>query len=1262
MTRIWQVSVDVGGTFTDAIATDPEGRHLHAKVLSSGAVRALAAPTSAPDQLTLASFTDASVWGGAQARIGTVDAHITHTSASTITLDRPHNCGTPQAIELKTGEPAPALAARVLTGTPLGKPFPPITLRLATTRGTNALLERRHPKIALLVTEGFADLLRIADQRRPELFALDIRKPEPITDLVFEIPGRLDAQGRELRPLDGERVRTAIERARAQGAEVIAIALIHAWRNPDHERQVREWVLAAGLQTAIASSDIAARLRLLPRATSACVEAALAPVLASYLREIDGALGDGPRFMLTSAGALHEFASARPVDALLSGPAGGVVGAAEAGRRAGFDRVIAFDMGGTSTDVSRLDPDPARVASHEVGGVRVARPAVEIETVAAGGGSICAVRDGRPRVGPQSAGAEPGPACYGRGGPLTITDCNLLLGRIDRAQFTIPIDIAAAERAADDFAQELGRAGAKPTSREDLLAGLIELADLAMAEAIRKVSARRGYDPATYALVAFGGAGPQHACSVARRLAIRTVIIPPHASLLSAVGVAAARVQREAERQLLQPLDTLIIHTPTPRDTLTPMLDELEREASASLAREASTPNPVITRRANLRLVGQESTIELDASDARALPHLFNTRARELWGAAPTRPIEVESIRVTAAEPPTTHASAAATPMQTSARAVGEARVFDNAQWIDAKHFVRDALTPGDTFRGPALITEAHTATWLPADWRATLDANGALILSDQRDAPEADQVQSAALRRELYVMRLAGIAESMGEVLRRTAVSTNIKERLDYSCAVLDAEGRVVASAPHIPVHLGALGACVRAVRDALPDMAPGDAALTNHPAFGGSHLPDLTVVQPVHTDGGALVGYVASRAHHAEIGGRTPGSMPPDARTLEEEGVVFEPILIARAHEPQLDEAAHRLRHAPFPSRVPDDNIADLGAALAAGRHAAQELRALTAEVGIESIRDAMAWILDHTAALVRTALQAWSIVHPDTQPTPAIVEQLDDGSEIRLRVRASGEGITLEFTGTSPTHATNLNAPLAVTRSAVAYVMRLLVGRPIPLNDALLDAVRLDVPEGTMLNPHFEPGASPAVAGGNVETSQRVVEALIRVFGLAAGSQGTMNNLLIGNASFGYYETIAGGAGAGPTFDGADGVQVHMTNTATTDAEVVEHRYPLRVERFAIRTGSGGAGAHRGGDGVVRELTALEPIEVTLVTQRRTSGAPGAQGGEDGAPGSQEVHHPDGSRDTLPASAHARLDLGDRLIIHTPGGGGWGSRQTP
>jgi 5-oxoprolinase (ATP-hydrolysing) len=1267
---VWQIWIDTGGTFTDCLARDPQGRLHRAKVLSTSALRGTLERALAPDALRIREE-----W---QAGPGLVDGFalhllgVEHPAVRVTAYDTKHGVaylnrplpelpqpGTP--VELRSKEEAPILAARLVTGTPSGGRLPPVRMRLATTRGTNALLERRGGAVALFITEGFGDLLRIGTQQRADLFALRVVPREPLYGDAVEVAGRLGRDGGELRPLDLDEVGRRAGALVEKGIRGAAVALMHSYRNAEHERAVAERLRAAGLAHVSVSSDLAPFLKLLPRAETAVVDAYLAPVIGDYLAGVERELHGGRLHVMTSAGGLVGPADFRAKDSLLSGPAGGVVGAALAGRRSGFRRVVAFDMGGTSTDVARYDGDYEYVWEHEVGGGRILSPALAIETVAAGGGSVCTYDAGGLRVGPESAGASPGPACYGAGGPLTLTDANLLLGRISTGRFAIPVDEKPAMAAADALLKRLQGTTGEETTREALLAGLIDLADERMADAIRSISLRRGYDPAEYVLVAFGGAGPQHACGVAERLGIATVVVPPDAGLLSALGIGHAPLERFAERQWLRPLDD---------GEVARAFDELGREAVEAVVGEGADRDGVEVRRriASLRYAGQESSLQVEWAPGHPLKEAFEARYRAVYGHRPeARAVEVESLRAVAST--RTEAPEGTGTLRLYAATAGATRkVWLRGGWRKVACYEREALTPGATLSGPALVTERHAATLVAEGWNAEVDAAGALVLMGA-PAPHpgplaegdrwvglegAPAGTSEAVRLELFVNRFRALVEEMGGMLQRTALSTNVKERLDFSCALLDADGELVVNAPHIPVHLGALGLCVRSVAEVLP-MKAGDVVVTNHPAFGGSHLPDVTVITPAFDDAGVLLGYVASRAHHAEIGGTRPGSMPPDARTLAEEGVVIPPTYLVRRGEARWDEIRAMLTEAPHPSRAVDDNLADLAAAVAANHRGCELLSSLAREHGSATVAGYMEALQARAEQRVREALAALPRGEQKAE------ERLDDGAVLRVCFEVRGGRAWVDFEGTSAVHPGNLNATPAIVRSVVLYVLRLLVREPLPLNEGLLRAVEVRIPDG-MLSPDWpdDPEECPAVVGGNTEVSQRLVDTLLKALGLAACSQGTMNNVLWGTERFGYYETVCGGTGAGPGWEGASAVHSHMTNTRITDPEVVEHRYPVRVERFAVREGSGGAGRWRGGDGAVRETVFLEPMSLSVLTQHRVEGPYGLHGGQSGAPGRQRVVRAGGETVELGSVDGCEVGPGDRLILETPGGGGWGKAE--
>lgn len=1261
--------MDTGGTFTDAIGRGPNGTMRRVKVLSSGVLRGTITAQTGPDTLMVQENWDAppnfirgltlSIPSTAfAARVASFDPE---NGVIVLQTPLPATISAQMPFEIRFNEEAPVVACRLLTGTPAGDALPPLSLRLATTRGTNALLTHSGVPPALFLTTGFGDLLEIGTQQRPDLFALDIMKPAPLYREVIEVTERLDAGGTVLRPLDEPRLRADAARLVCEGVTTAAVALLHSYLNPIHERRIAEILREAGFTHVSLSCDLAPFIKILPRAETALVNAYLAPVIDSYLSGVRATLPENTTLhVMTSTGGLVSAGTFHPKDSLLSGPAGGIVGAARAGERAGFPKIIAFDMGGTSTDVARFDGAFDYVWEHTVGDAHLATPALAIETVAAGGGTVCSVGLQGLKAGPESAGAFPGPACYGTGGPLTITDVNLLLGRILPDRFGIPLSQSHAERAARQFLTDLGE---DDTNRDIVLEGLLEIANERMSDAIRRISVRRGYDPTEYALLSFGGAGGQHACAVAERLGIVTVVVPPDASLLSAWGIGHAAIERFAECQVLRVLDVEMT------DQVTAMMARLSDEAIDAVIAEGIDRIGVSVRRriVNLRLVGQESTQSIEFDPSVPLTEAFAARFQAVFGYPPPadRKIEVDSLRVVAGSavpaPDTTEDESDSNAVADAEEPVPAQSVqaYFGCRWQTVPTYERNDLRTGDRIAGPALITEQHSITVLETGWRCHVHASGSLVLAyaSRTDTAEADSAATArpeAVQAELFSARFAAIAEEMGEQLRQNSISTNVKERLDFSCALLDPHGELVAAAAHIPVHLGALGACVRRLRESIP-MGYGDVIVTNHPGFGGSHLPDVTVVTPVYNSGSLLLGYVASRAHHAEIGGQRPGSMPPNATTLAEEGVVLPPMYLVRAGESRLETVCALLRSGPYPSRAVADNRADLEAALAAGQRGADALVALAARHGAETVARYREALKDRVEARMRRALAAL----PDGDY--AAREYLDDGSPIAVRITVTGDSAVIDFAGTGATHPGNLNAPPAVAASAVLYVLRLLVNEPLPLNEGLLRPITLLLPPDTLLNPAFDladPARCPAVVGGNTEVSQRIVDTLLKALGLAACSQGTMNNVLFGTDSFGYYETVCGGAGATPNAPGAHAVHTHMTNTRITDVEILERRYPVRVEQFAVRRGSGGAGKHEGGGGIVREFTFLAPMALSVLTQHRAEGPYGLAGGEHGQPGRQRIVRETGEIIELGSVDGGDVSPGDQLVLETPGGGGWGS----
>ena len=1275
----WQIWIDTGGTFTDCLARDPGGHERRAKVLSTSALRGQIATKISDSRMHVIQnweAVDDLIKGCTfrrmdhpqpEARVIRFDA-----SESILELDQPlvQRSGETTVFEVKSIEPAPILAARLVTGTAAGASLPPIAMRLATTRGTNALLERRGAPVALFITQGFGDLLVIGDQQRPDLFSLKIERPAPLYESVVEVRERIAADGSIITPLDVEACARDANSLLKRGVRVAAVSLMHSHVNPGHEQILARRLRGLGFEHVSVSSDLAPMIRLLPRAQTAVVDAYLAPVIHSYLSELDShfrhAASSSRLHVMTSAGGLVAAERYRACDSLLSGPAGGVAGAAAAGRRSGFSRIIGFDMGGTSTDVARFDGDFEYRFEHKVADVRMLAPALAIETVAAGGGSICDFIGERLTVGPHSAGARPGPACYSSGGPLTITDVNLLLGRLDAAHFEIPIQRTPAEEALRALQRRV-TSTPKPVD-EQLLEGFLDIANERMAAAIEQISVQQGFDPAQHALVAFGGAGGQHACAVAQRLGIPTVLMPADASLLSALGLGQAAIERFAQRQVLRTLAECAGDLPK-------WLDELSIQARQHIEAEGVPRDRVHIRRviANLRLLGQDATlsIELEAGLATRQSSIdaslrtgFQSRYREVFGheaaSEQEKPIEIESIRVIASSAIVQDQGIVSADRKTLRRQSDTKMVrgWFNGAWVDVPSYERASLALEQRICGPALVVDRRSTCVLEAGWEAHIDRSGALVAlahssSGAGVAPRSRQRAHELVELELFSNRLTSIADEMGQMLQRTALSTNVKERLDFSCAILDSEGDLVVNAPHIPVHLGALGVCVRTVRDAI-QMHDGDVIITNHPAFGGSHLPDVTVITPVFFNE-TLIGYAANRAHHAEIGGIRPGSMPPMATRLIDEGVVIAPRYLIHRGESKFDEIERLLRAPPHPSRAVRDNMADLRAAVAANQRGAASLRRVAEHLGAGPIANRMTAIKQRAERLTRDSLQ-----HLSGKRMHA-VERLDDGSAIHVTISVDHGAAIIDFAGSAPVHAGNLNATPAIVRSAVIYVLRLLVGEHLPLNEGIMRAVDVRIPRG-MLNPDFDsdPAECPAVVGGNVETSQRIVDTLLKALKLCACSQGTMNNVLFGNDRFGYYETVCGGSGASPGFAGADAVHTHMTNTRITDPEIIEHRYPARVEQFSIRTGSGGPGTWRGGDGAIRKLQFLEPMSLSILSQHRTTGPYGMDGGGFGQQGRQRVVRANSDVVELKSIDGCDVGTGDRLILETPGGGGWGSQE--
>ncbi|WP_233199009.1 MULTISPECIES: hydantoinase B/oxoprolinase family protein [Pirellulaceae] len=1160
--------------------------------------------------------------------------------------------------QLSGKEEAPLLSIRYLLGLSLSDPIPAVNVRLGTTRGTNALLTRTGANVGLVITEGFADILEIGSQSRPHLFNLDIKKPSSLVSRIVEARERIDAHGNTLTPLDEADLKEKIRELYTSGIRSIAICFLHAYREPKHEMIAQRIATELGFTDISVSHAVAPLIKIVSRGDTTVVDAYLNPILRKYVEQIQSKLGPGSQLrLLTSAGSLVTAESFSGKDSILSGPAGGVVGFAAAAKSAGFDKAIGFDMGGTSTDVSRFEGTYERQFETEKAGVRIVAPMMAIETVAAGGGSICWFDGVKLVVGPASAGADPGPACYGRGGPLTVTDINFALGKLQAARLPFPLDTEAVDRRlAEVCAQVEAATGQKRTSLE-LAAGFLQIANANIAEAIRTISVAKGYDPRSYLLVPFGGAAGQHACAVAEILGAWQLLFHPSAGILSAVGIGAADTSRFATQPFYLALDEIM-------PELEASFEALKQSATAQLCEEEVDPQTISYRKqVELRYRGLEASLTIDADPIATLETRYHEEHRRRYGYARVEhPIEVVAARVEAIS----HGTADSLPSKSQVPYEPDSAqivplLFQGKQF-KTKVYDRDKLSPGARIVGPALISESLATTVIDPGWEAELLSEGELLarrIDDQDKSGRKESLDSLdtpdPVLLEILNNQFASIAEQMGVALQNTSVSVNVKERLDFSCALFTSSGDLIANAPHIPVHLGAMFETVKATIASHLVMKDGDVFVTNDPYHGGSHLPDITVITPMFVDDSddRPTFFAASRAHHAEIGGIAAGSMPSGSKNLAEEGVLIENFRLIDAGTPHWDTLEQLLTEAPFPSRKVSDNLADIAAQIAANHHGIEDLKRMVQQYTLERVVAYAKHIQTAASTKTRAALAK---IPPGRYE---FVDHLDDGSPLRVAIDLKGETASIDFSGTGPVLPGNLNANRAIVTAAVMYCLRCLLDEDIPLNQGVLEPVEIILPECFLNPPKFEsPEKCAAVAGGNVETSQRIVDVLLGALGIAAASQGTMNNLTFGDATFGYYETICGGAGATRNAPGASAVHTHMTNTRLTDVEVFELRFPARIRRFAIRRGSGGAGHHRGGDGIIREIEFLRPLDVSLLTQRRGPFAPyGLDGGQAGACGENLLQRQKTPVAHLPNTVSMSLSAGDVLILKTPGGGGFG-----
>jgi 5-oxoprolinase (ATP-hydrolysing) len=1195
----WDFWIDRGGTFTDVVARAPSGEISAAKLLSEN-----------PE-----SYNDAALHG-IRGFLG-VDAD----------------------------DPIPS--SRISA------------VKMGTTVATNALLERDGERVLLLTTLGFRDCLKIGYQARPDIFAREILKPEMLYTHVEEVPERVRADGYVETPLDESAAQSALKRAYDDGIRAVAIVFIHAYAYPEHEARVAELARKIGFTQVSPSHEASPLIKLIGRGDTAVVDAYLSPILRRYVDKVSGELqssASGPKLMfMASSGGLTSAELFQGKDAILSGPAGGVVGAIETARIAGLTKIIGFDMGGTSTDVSHYGGSYERSFETEVAGVRMRAPMMRIHTVAAGGGSILHYDGARFRVGPDSAGANPGPLCYRRSGPLTVTDANVMVGKLNPEFFPaifgtsqdLPLDAGVV---ADTFAALAGDI-ADDRSAEETADGFLRIAVENMANAIKKISIQRGYDVTEYALVSFGGAGGQHACMIADVLGMETIHMHPLSGVLSAYGMGLADISATRLRAIEKTLEAAAL------EDVNVLVAELTTENTQELTKQDVAQNDMSTQvRVHLRYRGTDTALPVATGTLKTMRAAFESDHKQRFGFTdPDCPIIIEAIEVetsgggadareqelpyTKAPVPQPHAAT---------------RFFSNREWHEASVFLRRQLEPGHGIPGPALLIEDNQTVVIEPGWRAEVTKHNHLLLTRSTPRPKWDAVGTDAdpVMLEVFNNLFMSIAEQMGVALQNTAHSVNIKERLDFSCALFDGEGQLIANAPHIPVHLGSMDRSVETIiRENKGKLRPGDIYMLNAPYNGGTHLPDITVVTPVFDDKQeTILFYVASRGHHADVGGVTPGSMSPDAKTIEEEGVYIDNFRLVEAGRFREREAHALLTGAKYPARNPGDNIADLKAQVAANEKGVAELRGMVEHFGLETVQAYMGHVQDNAEESVRRVI--------DVLKDSTFEVEMDQGTHVRVAIRVDKKARTacVDFTGTSPAQDNNFNAPEPVTRAAVLYVFRVMVDDRIPINAGCLKPIEIILPENSMLSPVYP----AAVVAGNVETSQVVTNCLFAALGAMGPSQGTMNNLTFGNEQYQYYETICSGAPAGQGFNGADAVHVHMTNTRLTDPEILELRYPVLLEDFHIRKGSGGKGKWHAGDGISRTIRFLERMDCAILSGYREVRLYGLNGGEPGECGANSVRRADGRIEKLKGCDHTVLEPGEAITIITPTGGGFGKAK--
>ncbi len=1194
----WQFWIDRGGTFTDIVAKKPDGKLVTHKLLSEDP----------------GHYRDAAI------------------------------AGIRRLLELEDGAGIPADLVE--------------SVKMGTTVATNALLERKGERTALFITRGFRDALRIGYQNRPRLFDRNIVLPEPLYDRVVEVAERITTDGCVLEPLDMARTQRALQSVFDAGYRSVAIVLMHGYRFPRHELAIEEAAAAIGFSQVSVSHKVSTLMKLIPRGDTTVVDAYLSPILRRYVDQVASAMPGVRLLFMQSNGGLTEAHRFQGKDAIMSGPAGGIVGMARTGGLAGFERIIGFDMGGTSTDVSHYSGEFEREFETQVAGVRMRAPMMSIHTVAAGGGSIVRFDGSRLRVGPQSAGANPGPACYRRGGPLTVTDCNVLLGKIQPSRFPMvfgpnadeSLDADVVREKFDALADEIGRATGKRPAPEQIAEGFIEIAVGNMANAIKHISVARGHDVTEYVLNTFGGAGGQHACLVADQLGMTRVFLHPLAGVLSAYGMGLADFTAMRERTVELALDGKAV------PELERSLERLEIEGRAELIHQHVPEDRIrVVRHVHLRYDGTDTFLAVPFGTRESMLRLFEATYKKRFSfLMPGRKVIAGSVAVevigTSGE--SGEREVKFPPRRGGRRPAETVRMSSGGASHETALYLRDDMRPGDTVSGPAIIAERNSTTVVEPGWLAEISRSNHMLMTRTEVRPERRAIGTGVdpVRLEVFNNLFMSIAEQMGLRLQQTAYSVNIKERLDFSCALFDRDGDLLANAPHIPVHLGSMGESIKTVmRQNAGSMKPGDVYVINDPYHGGTHLPDITVITPVFAqdDARQIIFYVGSRGHHADIGGITPGSMPPNSTSILEEGTLFDNWKLVEAGRMRERETLDRLAAGAYPARNPALNMADLRAQVAANEKGVQELHRICQAYGQEMVHAYARHVQDNAEEAVRRVITALE--------DGAFTLETDNGALIKVRIGVdrAERSATIDFTGTSAQMGNNFNAPSAICMAAVLYVFRTLVDDEIPLNAGCLRPLKVVIPEGSLLNPRYP----AAVVAGNVETSQCITNALYGALGVLGASQCTMNTLTFGNAKYQYLETIAGGCGAGPTFDGADLVHSNMTNSRITDPEVLEFRYPVLLEAYEIRAASGGRGEHRGGNGGTRRVRFLEPMTVSILSNNRRIAPFGMAGGEPGSLGANWVQRAGGRIEPLGGCETIEVAPQDVMVIETPGGGGYG-----